>query len=72
MKFNCCLTDQEKIAALEPILCTWHEWFAWYPVRVGRKDCRWLEVVERKGDFVYCNMFGVCTALSYWYREVRK
>ncbi|QWY83228.1 hypothetical protein [Rhizobium phage RHph_X2_25] len=27
----------------------WHRWFAWYPVRVGDSDVRWLEYVERKG-----------------------
>lgn len=27
----------------------WHRWFAWYPVKMGPRDCRWLEVVERKG-----------------------
>jgi len=27
----------------------WHRWFAWHPVRVGSREKRWLEYVERKG-----------------------
>ncbi len=45
MKFNCGPTRGEKIVALE----SWHRWFAWYPIRIGSRDCRWLEVVDRKG-----------------------
>jgi hypothetical protein len=26
----------------------WHPWFAWYPVRIGNYDCRFLEVVMRR------------------------
>ena len=26
----------------------WHEWFAWRPVRVSRKETRWLEKVYRR------------------------
>lgn len=26
----------------------WHRWFAWYPVKVGQSEFRWLEAVERK------------------------
>jgi hypothetical protein len=33
----------------ERALKRWHKWFAWRPVKVGRRDCRWLETVERKG-----------------------
>ena len=28
----------------------WHKWYAWFPVRVGPHDCRWLETVERRGE----------------------
>lgn len=37
-------------------LSNWHRWFAWYPVRMGENDCRWLEWVSRKGEFEYCGM----------------
>lgn len=26
----------------------WHKFYAWYPVRIEEKHCRWLEYVERK------------------------
>lgn len=29
----------------------WHDWFAWYPVRVGEGDVRWLETVQRAGAY---------------------
>jgi hypothetical protein len=47
MKFNCGPTWQEK----RELEASWHPWFAWYPVRVGSHDCRWLEVIERKGTW---------------------
>jgi hypothetical protein len=47
MRFDCGETHEEKALRLE----NWHRWFAWYPVRVGSHDCRWLEAVERKGTF---------------------
>ena len=43
MKFDCGETASEYFARLEK----WHRWFAWYPVRIGNRDCRWLEYVER-------------------------
>lgn len=47
MKFRCKDDIAEYNAKLE-----WHAWFAWYPVRVGSTDCRWLEIVERKGRII--------------------
>lgn len=38
---------KKKKAHLESL----HEWFAWHPVRVGPRDCRWLETVVRLGRF---------------------
>jgi hypothetical protein len=34
-------------------LVEWHQWFAWYPVRVDENDCRWLEYVETRLKPVY-------------------
>ena len=62
MKFNCGLTREEKDKLREAedsriwneiynYITQWHDWFAWYPVRVGSKDCRWLETVERLGTY---------------------
>jgi hypothetical protein len=58
MKFNCEPTVEPKM--------TWHTWFAWFPVRVGPGDCRWLEKVERRGNIDYDSM-----GLSYWRYEYR-
>jgi len=51
MKFNCGKTKQEKsveayyrVASLQK----WHKKFAWLPIQVGPRDCRWLEYVEIK------------------------
>lgn len=33
-------------------LSQWHDWFAWRPVKVGDYECRWLEVVERKCEWL--------------------
>ena len=41
MRFNC---NRDKKAK-------WHRWFAWYSVRVAPNDCRWLEYVQRKGEY---------------------
>ena len=50
MKFNCGETITERHERLEK----WHRWFAWRPVRLGSRDCRWLEYIERKGNYVHC------------------
>ena len=47
MKIDCGLSRDEKIKAKEK----WHLWFAWHPVRVGHRHCRWLENVWRKGTY---------------------
>lgn len=44
MKFNCGLTGRERFEARQK----WHKWFAWYPVQIGSRDCRWLETLERR------------------------
>lgn len=51
MKFDCGPTPRERRNALRAAQSEWHSWFAWYPVRVGPRECRWLEPVERRGDF---------------------
>ena len=44
MKFDCGLTYSEKRDALRK----WHMAFAWLPVRMGSRDCRWLEYYWRR------------------------
>lgn len=43
MRINCGMTRLEK----EEYYREWRDWFAWYPVRVGSRDCRWLETIQR-------------------------
>jgi hypothetical protein len=50
MKFDCGKTREEK----RDKLTNWHKWYAWYPVRIGSHNCRWLEYVERKLTYVEC------------------
>ena len=52
MKFDCgkrsrSLRRELRIRARK----WWHPWYAWYPVRIGKHDCRWLELVWRKGKY---------------------
>lgn len=54
MKFNCGHSTSKKNKLKED----WHDWFAWYPVRVAEGDCRWLETVERKGELHYDFLAG--------------
>lgn len=61
MRFDCGETIEERSKRLEE----WHLWFAWYPVRVGPHDCRWLEYVERRMTFF---SWGVC---GEWLQEYR-
>lgn len=49
MKLNCGPTADERHAARKE----WHRWFAWYPVRVAQRDCRWLEYVARRDAAEY-------------------
>lgn len=39
--------DKERIRLEE-----WHPWFAWKPVRLEGRDCRWLEWVQRRGKYI--------------------
>jgi hypothetical protein len=48
MKFDCGETQEEKQSRLRE----WHRFFCIWPRRVGYRDCRWLETIERKGDLV--------------------
>jgi hypothetical protein len=47
MKFECGPTAAERIAAEQE----WHPSFAWFPIRVGSHDCRWLERIERRAHY---------------------
>lgn len=60
MKFNCGLSKEHreylrrlKQEADFEKMRQWHDVYAWWPIRVGENDCRWLETIEEKfiGDF---------------------
>lgn len=53
MKFNCGKPAPVRWAERRIYLSGWHVIFAWRPRRVGDWDCRWLELVERKGTFIH-------------------
>lgn len=63
MRFNCGRTQYEKDQDRKK----WHRWFAWRPVRVVEGDCRWLEVVERRGSKYYS---GYTYSWEYEYRSI--
>lgn len=57
MKFYCGPTEAERERALKDKAKQeegkWFPYFAWLPVRVITGECRWLETVERKRDWLH-------------------
>lgn len=63
---------ENKAAAKKYKLACWHKWFAWYPVRIGECDHRWLETIERR----VCTEFDFTFSLPQLrivreYREIK-
>ena len=58
-----------KLRAKRTRLKNWHNWFAWFPVRVPQrgKELVWLETIERKGTKGPCH----CTWDGYYWWEYR-
>lgn len=72
MKFNCGLTWAEKIAINNELRQQWHKWFALIPRRVGNKECRWLEYIERKGETYFAMTGGMGgVKVKKWQYEYR-
>ncbi len=68
MKLNCGLSTRDKWNLKLAHRGEWHRWFAWHPVRVDTRECRWLEVVERKSKYViHWPLFGI-----EWESEYRR
>ena len=70
MKFNCGKrTYAQRKKARQKALKHWHKWFAWYPVRLGEHDCRWLEFVQRRGSIKigYVMETEYCSEIKIWY-----
>ena len=64
MKFDCGEDPLKKGLREEDRLRGWHTKFAWFPVRIGDNDCRWLEFVERKCPSAYYTRCGNKIVLS--------
>lgn len=60
MKFNCGPTSKEKHEAKKQ----WHRHFLWWPTRIASGDCRWLETVERKGEW-FPRYYSSCWEWEY-------
>lgn len=45
MIFDC----GETVSEYEERMGEWHNWFAWYPIRMAPHRCAWLQTVERRG-----------------------
>lgn len=74
MRFKCGPTRDEELAKEAAARArldaphSWHPWFAWFPIQLAQGDCRWLEVVERRGD--YTSRFDNSPWWVWSYREI--
>lgn len=64
MRFDCGPTDEEKCAKLQE----WHPYFVLIPRRLGSRDCRWLETIERKGKLAQ-SRYGAFWVWQYRARD---
>jgi hypothetical protein len=48
VKFDCGETPEARAARVRAESQEWHDVFAWWPVRVGPRECAWLEVVQQR------------------------
>jgi hypothetical protein len=39
----------DKRVLVRKDVLSWHDWFAWHPIRINRTSI-WLETVERRSD----------------------
>lgn len=74
MKLDCGPTKQERFeqrlkknVEKAKRLERWHKRFAWWPIRLGSRDCRWLELIERRGNFIWYNTYD----FEFWGWEYR-
>ena len=51
MIFNI-LSKSEKKRLRREYLENWHDWFAWYPVRMNAVQVAWLEIISRKYEYL--------------------
>ena len=69
MKFDCGASAEQKWEAKKNKLKEWHKWFAWYPVRVCHNECRWLEWVHRRGEYLF-NRQSITTEWEWEYKPI--
>lgn len=69
MRLSCGLTRQEAEEEFTNYVTKWHKVFAIWPRRVGKKDCRWLEYIERKGSLE--KSYGFYSIDYKWVYEYR-
>lgn len=66
MRFDCGETWKAKLERLED----WHDFFPLWPRTIktegGRKQCAWLETIQRKGTF---QMMWIDSWWDWEYRE---
>lgn len=71
MRLNCGPTKNERRQDARNQFCKWHRWFAWFPVRVGSGDCRWLEHVERRAKGIHeAGLMFEFTPYEFTYRPI--
>jgi hypothetical protein len=51
MKWDCGPTAREMWEKYVAEQAEWHPFFCWWPRRIGPRDCRWLETIERKREW---------------------
>jgi hypothetical protein len=65
MKFKCGPSEEELdkrnalFRAKVKIMENWHDHFAWWPVKMGTADCRWLETVQRRYYVWHSDLGGI-------------
>lgn len=64
MKFN---RKSKKLRRKE--LEQWHNWFAWYPVRINDTTLVWMERIQRTKHYDWIGEDGWSTT---FYREITK
>lgn len=70
MRFNCGKSRQQRcvehaentLQHVRIIRTEWTDKFAWWPVRVGEDDCRWLETIQVRYPDAYI-VSGFITAI---------
>ena len=69
MRFDCGLSLKERFERRKQLGKEWRTVFAWFPVRVGKRDCRWLEYVQMKETYRLENLgYDI---QCWWEREWR-